>query len=88
MSALDGSLSTAYSLHTRRVIWWCPTAIEFFSYFEWVDGSTPTGIKTITDERGLMDDAWYDLSGRKLVGSPTEKGIYIHRGKKVVVFAD
>ena len=58
---------------------------EFFSYFEWVDGSTPTGIKTITNERGLMDDAWYDLSGRKLASSPTKKGLYIHRGKKVVM---
>ncbi len=58
---------------------------NFFSYFEWVDGSKPTEIKTITDIRGLMDDAWYDMSGHKLIGRPTKKGLYIHRGKKVVV---
>jgi len=27
---------------------------------------------------------WYDLSGRQLSGRPTQKGLYIHNGKKVV----
>ena len=33
------------------------------------------------------DDAWYDLSGRKIANGqqPTAKGIYIHGGKKIVV---
>ena len=30
------------------------------------------------------DDAWYDLSGRKLGGKPTKSGLYIHNGKKVL----
>ena len=30
-------------------------------------------------------DEWYDLQGRKLEGKPTQKGIYINNGKKVVV---
>ena len=30
-------------------------------------------------------DAYYDLSGRKLSGKPTQKGIYINNGKKVVI---
>ena len=30
-------------------------------------------------------DAWYDLSGRKLSGKPTVKGIYIKGSKKLVV---
>ena len=28
---------------------------------------------------------WYDLNGRKLSGKPTQRGIYIHEGSKVVV---
>lgn len=32
-----------------------------------------------------VDDAWYDLSGRKLDGKPTTKGIYIHKGKKIII---
>lgn len=31
------------------------------------------------------DDAWYDLTGRKLQGKPTRKGVFIHLGKKVVI---
>jgi hypothetical protein len=31
------------------------------------------------------DDAWYDLNGRRLSGNPTQKGVYINSGKKVVI---
>ena len=31
------------------------------------------------------DDAWYDLQSRKLDGEPTQSGVYIKNGKKVVV---
>ena len=27
---------------------------------------------------------WYDLSGRQLTGRPTQKGLYIHNGRKVI----
>ena len=30
-------------------------------------------------------DGWYTLNGVKLQGAPTEKGIYINNGKKVVI---
>ena len=33
----------------------------------------------------LIDDAWYDLSGRKYTEKPTSKGIYIKNGKKFVI---
>ena len=29
-------------------------------------------------------DAWYTIDGQKLSGKPTQKGIYIHNGRKVV----
>ena len=29
--------------------------------------------------------AWYSLDGRKLQAAPTQKGLYIHNGKKVVI---
>ena len=51
---------------------------------EIVDGET-TGVG---DVRGKKDDVrgeWYDLSGRKLQGKPTQKGVYIINGKKVNV---
>lgn len=32
-----------------------------------------------------MDNCWYDLQGRKLSGRPTQKGIYIYKGKKQII---
>ena len=29
--------------------------------------------------------AWYTLDGRKLIGKPTQKGVYIVNGRKVVI---
>ncbi len=40
-------------------------------------------IDTTTGE--ITVDGWYDLSGRKLDGKPSTKGIYIHNGKKIVI---
>ena len=45
----------------------------------------PTGIETMSDVRGQMSDVWYDLFGRKLNGKPTQPGMYILNGKKVVI---
>ena len=45
---------------------------------------TITGIRSIENEQ-LTKENWYDLSGRKLNGKPTAKGIYILSGKVVVV---
>lgn len=51
-----------------------------------------TGIaddKSATHEPGttntLEQGAWYSLDGRKLNGRPTEKGVYIHNGRKEVI---
>ena len=43
----------------------------------------PTAISGV--ETVVNDGAWYTLSGVKLDGKPTEKGIYICNGKKVVI---
>ena len=32
-----------------------------------------------------VNDGWYDMSGRKLEGKPTKKGIYINNGRKVAI---
>ncbi len=52
-----------------------------------VDNSETTGITELTagHDAETADGAWYTLSGVKLVGKPTEKGIYIYHGKKVAI---
>ena len=41
----------------------------------------------ITENLELIDshDAWFDLSGRRLSGQPSAKGIYIHNGHKKII---
>ena len=40
--------------------------------------SLPTDAKT-------ADDAWYTLDGRRLIGRPTQRGVYVNNHKKVVI---
>jgi hypothetical protein len=45
-----------------------------------------TEIVSMEDGRSQMDDdGWYTLNGIRLNGKPTEKGIYLFNGKKVVI---
>ena len=47
-----------------------------------------TGIVEVDSGQRTVDswsDAWFDLQGRKLSGKPTQKGVYIHNGKKRAV---
>ena len=48
-----------------------------------------TGIVDLSPATGnnpaAMEAEWYNLSGQKLNGQPTEKGLYIVNGKKVMV---
>ena len=55
-------------------------------FIEEPDGNT-TAIKTLNVETmtSYSVDGWYTLNGVKLQGMPTEKGIYINNGKKVVI---
>lgn len=52
-------------------------------YLNFGDEDEMTGITTtdFTNKAG----AWFDLSGRKLNGKPTTKGIYVNNDKKVVI---
>ena len=54
-------------------------------FVEEPDGTT-TVIKGITTEGvAIPVEGWYTLNGVKLQGAPTEKGVYINNGKKVVL---
>ena len=69
--------------------------VEFFmslaggsynKHFQWLDESPATGVEPDLAICHLpFDDAWYDLSGRRLNGRPTSKGIYVFKGKKIAV---
>lgn len=43
-----------------------------------------TGISVIK-ANAQIDESWYTIGGTRLSGKPTQKGVYIHQGKKAVV---
>jgi hypothetical protein len=50
------------------------------------DSETPTGISGIKNDEGTTDNApYYNLEGMK-VNKPAKGGIYIHNGKKIVIY--
>jgi hypothetical protein len=48
-------------------------------------GGTTAIRKVVTETTENTDPAWYSLSGARLSGKPTTKGVYIHQGHKVMV---
>ena len=54
-----------------------------FEYYFWGNGNT-TLIRSIEAAKKLAG-IYFDLSGRQHQGTPTEKGIYIIGGRKVIV---
>ena len=52
------------------------------------DGQT-TAIKSLSADKinnlNVVTEGWYTVGGMKLQGAPTQKGVYINNGKKVVV---
>ena len=49
------------------------------------DDGTTNVISIENGELKIENEGWWTLDGRKLQDEPTEKGIYIVNGKKVVI---
>ena len=50
------------------------------------DGEDVTGILGVSaDSTDVKDGVWYSLDGVRLSGKPTQRGMYINKGKKILV---
>ena len=55
-------------------------------WFGEINNGIATGIDQVTSNKSQVTSAeWYNLNGQKLNGMPTEKGLYIVNGRKVLV---
>ncbi|MBR1447698.1 MAG: hypothetical protein IJ588_02990 [Prevotella sp.] len=56
-------------------------------FIEDIDENGTTAIKELNAQTmtATTVDGWYTLNGIRLAGAPTEKGVYINNGKKVVI---
>ncbi len=56
------------------------------NFFEDEEESGTTGIKQVDTTAQRMDsNVFYTLEGVKLNSRPTQRGIYIHNGRKIVI---
>lgn len=90
---LSGDNTLGYSKNTRtlrscRAHFMIPTTtsqIRAMVDFE-IDFDGTSGIISMEDGSSKMEDCeWYTLDGRKMDGEPTQPGVYIVNGKKVIV---
>ena len=94
-----GAANTLYYPNTAMQIGTCrahfelsdiPASAEVRAFclnFDGKDDATGFG-RLIDNEQWTKDSevgAWYDMSGRRLVGKPTQHGIYINNGRKIVI---
>ena len=50
------------------------------------DGEETTGILEVSAKSNeVKDDVWYSLDGVRLSGKPSQRGMYINKGKKILV---
>ena len=63
------------------------SARELTFTFEEIDGTT-TAIKAVDADvvsNRTIKEGWYTIGGMKLQSAPTQKGVYINNGKKIIV---
>ena len=85
----DGSLGEASATYYLRQMSAYITLMkaEARVFVEDLDENGTTVIKELNLATGkaYSVDGWYTIDGKKLTAAPTEKGIYINNGKKVIL---
>ncbi len=88
-SAFYDSFIEYATLHVPQNLIPLYSAVEPWSTFGSIvaltdDDPKPTGVDEVKIKKVDVEGTYYDLNGRKLTGTPTQKGVYINNGKKVV----
>ncbi|GJG28441.1 hypothetical protein PRRU23_21410 [Segatella bryantii] len=91
-----GDANTLYYSSTDRQIRSCRayfsvpyinghTAAKARSFVLNFGGNETTGILEVSENNDVKDDIWYSLDGVRLNGKPTQRGMYINKGKKILI---
>ena len=59
------------------------TGQPYSAFYELKNFINSTSIESVF-QKSQLNDAWYSLDGRQLPDQPTNNGIYIHNGKKII----
>lgn len=61
------------------------TEKAFATYIDWIGQGLPTGTGVTVPADNKRDGNWYTPDGRPLEGQPTENGLYLHQGEKILL---
>ena len=84
----DRTIENGKALGSFHAYFEIPGPTQASSFELNTDDEDAAGIRSLTPDpspKGEGSDYLYSLDGRKLQGKPTQKGLYIHSGKKVVI---
>lgn len=78
-SEADNQLTVSYTFPK--------SPIQYHEYPDTPDRMTldVSGVEGITEEVAPADTNWYTVSGVRLNGEPTQPGLYIHAGRKIMI---
>ena len=81
----EQNVMTTVQVAVAKAKGWTPLYCD--ENWDWLEyaGSDPDGIRKIVSSPVRNGGEWYDLGGRRIVGRPTAKGIYIRDSRKVVI---
>ena len=48
-------------------------------------GDETTAVFDLNDKSEMINDNWYSLDGRRLSGKSAQRGVYINKGKKIII---
>ena len=68
----------AYNFYKARLV---NGRLVIDEYLELID----SGVQEIANEKSGESDIWYTLKGARLAGKPSQSGIYLLKGRKVIV---
>lgn len=54
---------------------------------DYINGKLDTGIRGVREDKNALvqDDSWYTLEGLKVSSKPTRRGVYINKGKTIII---
>ena len=82
----DQNVMTTTQVAAAKAKSWTP--YYFDNSVGWVspyEGSEPSAIDIVTGSQAIADGIWYSIDGQRIDGRPSQKGIYVINGKKVIV---
>ena len=74
----EGPVKLGLKLQNTTATW-----VNFDNFY--LEKTSTTGISPVKTIEDTNTKYWYSLDGRQFTGKPTQKGLYIHGGKKIII---